>query len=234
MAPVPVDLFVDLADADHPSAWLRVGIGLLRPDGSILARLDRLPTNGRVRFQERQTPGTVLLMPSGPGRARRARHAPAGARGIPPLPAARRGPPRRQGEPIMKSKNPLVSSLVAVAVLAATTPAAAASRDAVGPAHRAVAENAQATAPAEQPAAAGVVNVNEATLQQLVLLPGVGPARAQAIIAHREQRPFRRVDDLLQIRGIGRVTLERLRPYVATEGRTTLTQPVSGGSRRRR
>ncbi len=134
----------------------------------------------------------------------------------------------------MKSKNPLLSSLVAVAVLAATTPAAAASRDAVGPAHRAVAENAQATAPAEQPAAAGVVNVNEATLQQLVLLPGVGPARAQAIIAHREQRPFRRVDDLLQIRGIGRVTLERLRPYVATEGRTTLTQPVSGGSRRRR
>ena len=88
--------------------------------------------------------------------------------------------------------------------------------------------------PAESPS--GVVNVNTATAAQLQLLPGVGPSRAQAIIERREEHPYRRPEDLLAIRGIGRSTLTRMLPYIVLDGDTTLTRPVPSGrttSRRR-
>jgi competence protein ComEA len=56
------------------------------------------------------------------------------------------------------------------------------------------------------------VNVNTASAAELEELPGVGPATAEAIIAHREQHgPFGSVDDLLDVRGIGEAKLEQLR-----------------------
>ncbi len=60
------------------------------------------------------------------------------------------------------------------------------------------------------------------------VLPGVGPSRAQAIVEYRERHPFRRVEDLLSIRGIGRATLNHMLPYVVVEGETTLTRAVPG------
>lgn len=72
----------------------------------------------------------------------------------------------------------------------------------------------------------GVVNINTATAEQLTLLPGIGPSRAQAIIQARERRAFRSVQELIRVRGIGRATLLRLRPYLTVEGETTLTRPV--------
>jgi competence protein ComEA len=72
----------------------------------------------------------------------------------------------------------------------------------------------------------GVVNVNTATAEQLALLPGIGPSRAEAIIQARQNRPFRAVQDLLRVRGIGPATLQNLRPYVSVDGETTLTRPV--------
>jgi len=124
-------------------------------------------------------------------------------------------------------------ALVLVSLVSASS-ASAASREAVGPVNPGPIAVAAQTTSGDAAAPTGVVNVNTATLEQLVLLPGVGPARAQAIIAYREEHPFRRVEDLLQIRGIGRATLDRLRPYVATEGQTTLTRPVPGTPRRSR
>ena len=96
---------------------------------------------------------------------------------------------------------------------------------------------AQAAAQAEQeepvrPAAEGVVNVNTATADQLMLLPGVGATRAQAIIRAREQRPFGAVRELQRVRGIGWSTVQRLRPYLTVRGETTLRTPVSMPSRR--
>jgi len=59
------------------------------------------------------------------------------------------------------------------------------------------------------------INVNTASLELLDTLPGIGPVRAQAIIDHRtEHGPFRSVDELLNVPGIGPVTLENLRPLV--------------------
>ena len=56
------------------------------------------------------------------------------------------------------------------------------------------------------------VNVNTATASQLEELPGVGPATAEAIIAHRDQHgPFGSVDDLIDVRGIGEAKLEQIR-----------------------
>ena len=64
----------------------------------------------------------------------------------------------------------------------------------------------------------GRINVNTATEIELTDLPGIGPARAQDIAAHREAYGlFESVDDLIVIRGIGERTLERLRPFVYVE-----------------
>ena len=68
----------------------------------------------------------------------------------------------------------------------------------------------------------GVVNVNTASIEELQLLPGVGPARARAILEARERLGgFKKVEDLLEVKGIGPAALEKLRPFVAVKGRTT-------------
>jgi competence protein ComEA len=60
------------------------------------------------------------------------------------------------------------------------------------------------------------VDLNTATAEQLDTLPGVGPATAAAIIAHRDQHgPFTSVDQLLDVRGIGEAKLEQLRDLVS-------------------
>lgn len=62
---------------------------------------------------------------------------------------------------------------------------------------------------------AGSVDVNRATVAELDVLPGVGPTTAEAIVAHREANgPFRRLEDLLEVRGIGPSKLEGLRDHV--------------------
>jgi competence protein ComEA len=63
--------------------------------------------------------------------------------------------------------------------------------------------------------AAAPVELNTATAEQLDSLPGVGPATAQAILAHREANgPFTSVEQLLDVRGIGEAKLESLRDLV--------------------
>lgn len=62
------------------------------------------------------------------------------------------------------------------------------------------------------------VNINTASAAELELLPGVGPALAQRIVEHRSRYgPFKRVDDLDAVRGIGSRLIERVRPVAAVE-----------------
>ncbi len=68
----------------------------------------------------------------------------------------------------------------------------------------------------------GVVNVNTATLEELQLLPGIGEARARAVVAMRKKKGgFRSLNDLLEVKGIGELGLERLRPHLTVTGKTT-------------
>jgi competence protein ComEA len=82
-------------------------------------------------------------------------------------------------------------------------------------------ESATAETPAGS-AASGVVNLNTATEDELVRLPGIGASKARAIIEARQRNRFRRVEDVLRVRGIGRATLRRLAPMLRVEGPTTL------------
>jgi competence protein ComEA len=63
--------------------------------------------------------------------------------------------------------------------------------------------------------AAHPINANTATEQKLQLLPGVGPVTAAKIVQERRANgPFRTVDELVRVKGIGEKTLEKLRKYV--------------------
>jgi competence protein ComEA len=79
----------------------------------------------------------------------------------------------------------------------------------------AIAEGPETACPAE---ANSPVNVNTASAEELETLPHIGPARAQAILRARARLGrFRRLSQLLQIKGIGRATLRRLRPHIVLE-----------------
>jgi competence protein ComEA len=59
------------------------------------------------------------------------------------------------------------------------------------------------------------VDLNTATIEQLERLPGIGPTTAKAIVRFRTKSgPFRRVEDLLAVRGISETKLKKLRPYI--------------------
>jgi competence protein ComEA len=75
--------------------------------------------------------------------------------------------------------------------------------------------------------AAGLVNLNQAGNDELERLPGIGPAKARAIVEHRHLHPFKKLDELTKVKGIGRRTFGKLRPYITLSGPTTLKSEPS-------
>jgi len=67
------------------------------------------------------------------------------------------------------------------------------------------------------------LDLNRAGPETLQVLPGIGPARARAIVEGRSLRPYERVEQLQRVRGIGPKRLEHLEPYLMVE------TPMTGG-----
>jgi competence ComEA-like helix-hairpin-helix protein len=66
------------------------------------------------------------------------------------------------------------------------------------------------------------LDLNRATVEELKTVPGISPALAKEIVRFREKSgPFRRLEDLLAIRGITKSRLKKIRPYL------TVTPPQS-------
>jgi len=63
-----------------------------------------------------------------------------------------------------------------------------------------------------------LINVNRADCWLLEALPGIGPAKAQAIVDYRDDSgPFRRTDELLQVNGISESTLNNIKDLITVE-----------------
>ncbi|MFK7985393.1 MAG: ComEA family DNA-binding protein [Sandaracinaceae bacterium] len=77
----------------------------------------------------------------------------------------------------------------------------------------------------------GTINIQTASAEQLQMLPGIGPSRADAIVAQRERRAFRRIEDLMRVRGVGRATFRRLRGMLTVDGPTTMAAPAQSSRR---
>ncbi len=72
---------------------------------------------------------------------------------------------------------------------------------------------------AGQPTAAPeAININSATAEELERLPHIGRKTAEAIVEFRTLNgPFRRPENLMQIRGVSEMRFAELRPYIKTE-----------------
>ncbi len=68
----------------------------------------------------------------------------------------------------------------------------------------------------------GTLNVNTATEEEWDLLPGVGPSTAAKLVAYRKRHPFKDVLHVMRIKGIGRKTFAKMKPYLSLTGPTTL------------
>ncbi len=72
------------------------------------------------------------------------------------------------------------------------------------------------------------LDINIASEDQLVTLPGIGPKKARAIIDWRDSNgPFKNVNELMSVHGIGPKTLEGLKQYVFADGKG---EPAGNGT----
>jgi comEA protein len=64
------------------------------------------------------------------------------------------------------------------------------------------------------------IDLNKASENQLTEIPGIGPALAKRIVDFRDQNgDFRRVEDLLKVRGIGEKSFQKIRPHVTVKSK---------------
>lgn len=86
-----------------------------------------------------------------------------------------------------------------------------------------VGDNKQAESQVQTPQVTGtdtqrglIVSINVGTSEELQLLPGIGETRAQAIIDYREENgPFKNLEDIKNISGIGDQIYENIKPFIS-------------------
>lgn len=81
------------------------------------------------------------------------------------------------------------------------------------------------TAMAAKAPPAAPVDINRASIQELMTIPGVGQAKAQAIVEYRQASPFASTDELVNVKGIGEKMLAKIASYVTISGGVTKNQP---------
>lgn len=72
----------------------------------------------------------------------------------------------------------------------------------------------------------GVVNINTATVAELAFLPGIGESKAKAIVRHRTKKPFKSIQNIMWVKGIGRKSFQKMRPYLSLKGETTAKKKI--------
>jgi len=77
------------------------------------------------------------------------------------------------------------------------------------------------------------ININQASAKDFSNLPRVGIKVAERIVEYRKDHgAFARVEDLMEVKGVGEKLFTTLRPYLSLSGPTTLSEKVSSkGSR---
>ncbi len=70
----------------------------------------------------------------------------------------------------------------------------------------------------------GKLNINSATIEELILLPYIGEVRSKAISSHRKRRgEFKKESSLLDVKGIGEKTYKHILPYIKLNGDSNLS-----------
>ena len=85
-----------------------------------------------------------------------------------------------------------------------------------------------ASAPAPTLEAGQRVNLNTASVDELLRLPGIGPSKAQAIVTFRGKEQFAKPEDLRKVKGIGDKLWEQVKDHVSV-GDTPVTKAGRGG-----
>lgn len=100
----------------------------------------------------------------------------------------------------------LAPRLLALAALLAASPALAAKRF---------------PAPGER------IDLNRATVAELMRLPGLGERKAQAIVTRRLKSPFRRPEEVMQVKGLGPAWFRKVKANLVVGGAPPATVPAS-------
>ena len=65
----------------------------------------------------------------------------------------------------------------------------------------------------------GKLNINTASAEDLLILDGIGPSIAERIITYRKDNgPFEKIEDLMNVKGVGEVTFSKIKDYITTGG----------------
>ena len=86
------------------------------------------------------------------------------------------------------------------------------------------AQNTQSPAAARPAKPVGIVNLNTATPAELATLPGIGAKVALRIIEYREKKgPFKKIEELMNVQGIGEKSFLKLRAQLTVGGKSETT-----------